>query len=82
MPVIWYFSIQNFIELFWGAAKRYTRENCEYSLKGLRTTIPEALEVISRASIWRYYNKFLRLAYQDGHQYGAGGGLETSMILD
>ena len=30
----------NFIERFWCSAKHYARENCEYSLKGLRRSLP------------------------------------------
>ena len=37
----------NFIEYFWGAAKKYTWDNCDYTFKGLEKTDPEALDSIS-----------------------------------
>ncbi|RPB23933.1 hypothetical protein L211DRAFT_838386, partial [Terfezia boudieri ATCC MYA-4762] len=62
----------NFIEFFWAAAKRHARENCEYSLQGLRDTIPLSLNSVSELTIWRFYNKCQRTmsAYRDGCQYG------------
>ena len=36
----------NFIERFWCAAKWYARENCEYSLEGLRKIVPAALDSV------------------------------------
>ena len=63
----------NFIEFFWAAAKRYTRENCEYSLPGLRETIPAALNSVEEVTIWRFYQKTQRTlaAYRDGCTYGS-----------
>ena len=62
----------NFIEFFWAASKRYARENCEYSLQGLRDTIPQALASVSDTTIWRFYQKCQRTmqAYRNGCQYG------------
>jgi len=62
----------NFIERFWCASKHYTRENCEYSLNGLRKTLPAAFKSISTATINRYYHLCCRIinAYIDGHKYG------------
>lgn len=62
----------NFIEFFWAAAKRHARENCEYSLQGLRDTIPLSLSSVSEVTIWRLYQKTQRTmcAYRDGCQYG------------
>lgn len=62
----------HFIERFWCASKHYTRENCEYSLNGLRKTLPAAFKSISTATINRYYHLCCRIinAYIDGHKYG------------
>ena len=62
----------NFIEHFWCAAKWYTRENCEYSLEGIRKTVPLAVHSISSASINRYFHRRMRVlkAYEDGLMYG------------
>ena len=62
----------NFIERFWCAAKWYARENCEYSLEGLRKIVPAALNSVTAVSINRYYNHCARVidAYTDGFKYG------------
>jgi len=68
----------NFIERFWCAAKYFAGENCQYSLEGLRKTIPAALDSVSPASINQYYHHCLRImsAYRDGHSYGTRGFTE------
>ena len=62
----------NFIEFFWAAVKHYTYENCEYSLDGLRTTVPQGLNCVPSVTIWRFYQKIYRtmLAYHEGMAYG------------
>jgi hypothetical protein len=61
-----------FIEHFWCGAKWYTRENCEYSLEGIRKTVPLAVHSISSSSINSYYHRCMRVlkAYEDGLTYG------------
>ena len=63
----------NWIELYWGAAKRKAREECDYSLKGLRRTVPLALSSVSDSTIRRFYEKCRRvmLAYRDGLAFGS-----------
>ena len=62
----------NFIERFWCAAKFYARENCQYSLDGLRKTIPQALDSVQSAAINRYFHSCMRVlaAYRTGLKYG------------
>ena len=46
----------NFIERYWGFAKRYARANCDYSFKELEKMVPKALDSISLITIRRSYN--------------------------
>ena len=63
----------NFIEYFWGAAKRYTRENCEYDFPSLKRLVPEAMEQVSNKLIWKFANRTKRIinAYDTGAIYGS-----------
>ena len=63
----------NFIEYMWGAAKKYTRNHCGYSIKTLRYLIPEALHSIEPGLIWKFSQKAERImeAYCQGIAYGS-----------
>lgn len=62
----------NFIERFWCSAKRYARENCQYSLIELRKTVPMALHSVPTETILRYHQHCERIidAYAFGLPYG------------
>ena len=63
----------NFIEYFWGAAKRYTRQNCGYDFTSLQRLVPEALQQVTNTLIWKYHNKaqWIIDAYESGEIYGS-----------
>jgi hypothetical protein len=46
----------NFIERYWGMAKRYARSKCAYSFKELEAMVPEAILSVSLQTIRRLYN--------------------------
>ena len=58
----------NYIEFFWGAVKRYTRENCNYSFVDLKDTVKAGLDSVSLTTIRRFANRSRRWidAYIDG----------------
>ena len=58
----------NFIEFYWAAVKRYTRENCNYSFKELEETIEKGLDSVPLKTIRRFAGRSKRWmdAYADG----------------
>ena len=57
----------NYIEMYWGAVKRYTRAHCNYTWKGLQI-VPEALDSIPLKHIRKYARRSFR--YMDAYQKG------------
>ena len=41
----------NPIERFWCSAQQYTRSHCDYTIRGLRSTIPQSLDRIEASTI-------------------------------
>lgn len=58
----------NFIEFFWGAVKRYLRENCDYTFDTLKTNMPIALATVQLQTIRKWEHRVLRWmdAYRSG----------------
>ncbi|CAK5263642.1 unnamed protein product [Mycena citricolor] len=50
----------NFIEFFWGAVKRYLRDNCDYSFDTLRANMPKALESVKLSTIRKWEHRTFR----------------------
>ena len=44
----------NYIEMYWGAAKRYVRQHCNYTWKGLQENVPNAFDSIPLKQIRKY----------------------------
>jgi len=58
----------NYIEYYWAAVKRYTRENCKYSFTELEKTVMEGLNTVDIKTIRRFADRSKRwlMAYIDG----------------
>lgn len=61
----------NFIEMFWGACKAYTRRNCNYSFPALQRTVPQSFKSVSLETIRRFARKTFR--FMDAYRKGLVG---------
>ena len=61
----------NHIEHFWCSAKKWARENCQYTLDDLRRRVPRALASIPNKTILAYYYRCRKkmYLYQEGILY-------------
>src|SRR6266576_3196339 len=58
----------NYIEYYWAALKRYTRENCKYSFSELEATVFAAMNSVELKTIRRFADRSKRwlMSYIDG----------------
>ena len=63
----------NHIEYFWCHSKRYARENCDYTIDGLRDNLPIALAQVRSTTILGCYNSCMKKMelYRQGVAYGS-----------
>jgi len=63
-----YHCEMNFIEYFWGAVKRFLRQNCDYTFDTLKENMPKAMAAVSVELIRKWEHRMWRYveAYDGG----------------
>jgi hypothetical protein len=62
----------NYIEMFWGAAKAWSRSRCTFNWNDHIVLVPQALESVSIAKIRKFARKSYR--YMDAYRVKDSGG--------
>lgn len=64
----------NYIDYFWCDGNCYARQNCKYSLEGLRADVPTALSQVKNSSIFGAYKSYQKNMdlYRDSVTYSTG----------
>ena len=57
--------------MYWGAAKKYAREHCQYNLRSLRNVVPAALNSVPLGTIRAYAR--LSFRWMDAYCHGLTG---------
>ncbi|KAJ7355303.1 hypothetical protein DFH08DRAFT_912378 [Mycena albidolilacea] len=60
----------NFIEFFWGAVKKYLRDNCDYTFVTLKKNLPNALASVQLSTIHKWEHRMVR--WMDAYRLGLG----------
>ena len=68
----------NYIENFWGAAKNYSRKNCNYSFKELQETVPAALNSVPLSKIRKFARRCYR--FMSAYRLGLSGSAATFAV--
>ena len=68
----------NWIEMYWGECKRYSRKHCTYRFKDLIQILPDALRSPSLATMRRFAQKSFR--YMDAYREKNGQFLTTTQV--
>ena len=69
----------NPIERVWAQSKKYTRAHCDYSFKGLESTIIPALDSVTLDSIRKFFRKMRD--YMDAYKEGLSAGPELEKAV-
>ena len=62
----------NYIEMFWGAAKAWSRANCTFNFNDHVRLVPKALDSVSLTKIKKFARKSYR--YMDAYHITSSGG--------
>ena len=60
----------NFIEFFWGAVKKFLRDNCDYTFATLKENMPKALASVQRSTIRLWEHRMHR--WMNAYRLGLG----------